>query len=193
MENKQKEVPRFFYIYTNGAFGAHSPQIIYTMKHKFILICALLCSLQIWAAIPSLVVKPLNGSECITALGDIGKVVYSDDSLYVYNVAKELVFSNLLSNVQHIRFSGEQPNAPTNVENTQSNSDMQVKVYPNPTQDILMVENAQGDVLRLYTMDGRLVVTQAVENGSAQVNVAELPTGNYLLLCANQSFQVIKQ
>ena len=27
-ENKQKEVPRFFYIYTNGAFGANFPQII---------------------------------------------------------------------------------------------------------------------------------------------------------------------
>ena len=25
-ENKQKEVPRFFYIYTNGAFGANFPQ-----------------------------------------------------------------------------------------------------------------------------------------------------------------------
>ena len=25
-ENKQKEVPRFFYIYTNGAFGADVPQ-----------------------------------------------------------------------------------------------------------------------------------------------------------------------
>ena len=27
-ENKQKEVPRFFYNYTNGAFGANFPQNI---------------------------------------------------------------------------------------------------------------------------------------------------------------------
>ena len=46
------------------------------MKNKFILICALLCSSQAWAAIPSLVVKPLSGKECITALGNIGKVVH---------------------------------------------------------------------------------------------------------------------
>ena len=26
IKNKQKEVPRFFYIYTNGAFGANFPQ-----------------------------------------------------------------------------------------------------------------------------------------------------------------------
>ena len=144
-------------------------------------------------AVPSLVVKPLRGAECITALGVVGKLVYSGDSLYVYDKAQTLVFSDLLANVQHIRFSDEQPNTPTSVENTQGESTLQVKVYPNPTQEVLHVENAQGDVLRLYSMDGRLVGTQAVENGSAQVNMAELPTGNYLLLSGKESFQVIKQ
>ena len=152
-----------------------------------------LCLVMIAKAEPSLVVKPLSGKECITALGSIGKVVYSGDSLYVYDAAQNVVFSDLLANVQHIRFSDEQPSTSTQVENTQTNNGLQVKVYPNPTQDILMVENAQSDVLRLYAMDGRLVVTQAVESGSAQVDMAELPTGNYLLLSGNQSFQVIKQ
>ena len=163
------------------------------MKNKFILICALLCSLQAWAAIPSLVVKPLSGKECITALGSIGKVVYSGDSLYVYDKAQTLVFSDLLANVKHVRFSDEQPSTPTSVENKQGNNALQVKVYPNPTQEVLHVENAQSEVLRLYAMDGRLVVTLAVENGSAQVNMAGLPAGNYLLLSGDQSFQVIKQ
>ena len=144
-------------------------------------------------AVPSLVVKPLSGKECITALGVVGKLVYSGDSLYVYDKAQTLVFSDLLANVQHVRFSDEQPSTPTNVENTQGENSLQVKVYPNPTQEVLHVENAQGEVLRLYAMDGRLVGTQAVENGSAQVDMAELPAGNYLLLSGNQSFQVIKQ
>ena len=128
-------------------------------------------------AVPSLVVKPLVGTECISALSTVGKLVYSGDSLYV----------------KHIRFSDEQPSNPTDVENTPSDNILKVKAYPNPTQDILMVENAQGDMLRLYTMDGRLLETQPLTNGSAQVNMANLPTGNYLLLSGNQSFQVIKQ
>ena len=144
-------------------------------------------------AVPSLVVKPLRGAECITALGVVGKLVYSGDSLYVYDKAQTLVFSDLLANVKHVRFSDEQPSTPTNVENTQGESTLQVKVYPNPTHDILMVENAQGNVLRLYTMGGQLVIIQPVNNGSAQVNMTELPTGNYLLISGNQSFQVIKQ
>ena len=162
------------------------------MKNKFILICALFYSMQMMA-IPSLVVKPLHGAECITALGVVGKLVYSGDSLYVYDKAQTLVFSDLLANVQHVRFSDEQPSAPTNMENTQCESTLQVKVYPNPTQEVLHVENAQREVLRLYAMDGRLVGTQAVENGAAQVDMAELPAGNYLLLCGKESFQVIKQ
>ena len=144
-------------------------------------------------AVPSLVVKPLRGAECVTALGVVGKLVYSGDSLYVYDKAQTLVFSDLLANVQHVRFSDEQPSTPTNVENTQGESTLQVKVYPNPTQEVLHVENAQSEMLRLYAMDGRLVGTQAVENGAAQVDMAELPAGNYLLLCGKESFQVIKQ
>ena len=38
VENKQKEVPRFFYNYTNGAFGANFPQIVNTMKKLFFFI-----------------------------------------------------------------------------------------------------------------------------------------------------------
>jgi hypothetical protein len=142
---------------------------------------------------PSLVVKPLVGTECISALSTVGKLVYSGDSLYVYDKSQTVVFKDLLLNVKHIRFSDEQPSTPTDVENTQSDNALKVKVYPNPTQDILMVENAQGDMLRLYTMDGRLLEIQPLINGSAQVNMTNLPTGNYLLLSGNQSFQVIKQ
>ena len=142
---------------------------------------------------PSLVVKPLVGTECISALSTVGKLVYSGDSLYVYDKSQTIVFKDLLLNVKHIRFSDEQPSTPTDVENTQSDNTLKVKVYPNPTQDILMVENAQGDMLRLYTMDGRLLETQLLINGSAQVNMTNFPTGNYLLLSGNQSFQVIKQ
>ena len=160
---------------------------------RFLLILGIFAMVGSAQAVPSLVVKPLSGKECITALGVVGKLVYSGDSLYVYDKAQTLVFSDLLANVQHVRFSDEQPSTPTNVENTQGESTLQVKVYPNPTQEVLHVENAQSEVLRLYAMDGRLVVTLAVENGSAQVNMAGLPAGNYLLLSGDQSFQVIKQ
>ena len=156
---------------------------------KIIVLSLALMSVSAFAAL-SLVVKPLSGGECITALGNIGKIAYSGDSIYVYDAAKTLVFSDLLVNIQHVRFSGEQP---TGVEDLQGNNATQVLVYPNPTQDLLHVKNAQADVVRLYTLTGSLVQTAQCQNGEVQLNVSSCPAGSYLLLCGNEAFQVIKQ
>ena len=160
------------------------------MKKIMVLSLALM-SVSAFAAL-SLVVKPLSGKECILALGSIGKIAYSGDSIYVYDAAKVLVFGDLLANVQHVRFSDEQPSAPTGVEDIQGNNATQVLVYPNPTQDLLHVQNAQAEVVRLYTLTGSLVQTAEVHNGEVQLNVSSCPVGNYLLLCGNEAFQIIK-
>lgn len=156
---------------------------------KIIVLSLALMSVSAFAAL-SLVVKPLSGGECITALGNIGKIAYSGDSIYVYDAAKTLVFSDLLVNIQHVRFSGEQP---TGVEDLQSNNATQLLVYPNPTQDLLHVKNAQADVVRLYTLTGSLVQIAQCQNGEVQLNVSSCPAGSYLLLCGNEAFRVIKQ
>ena len=159
---------------------------------KFIVLSLALLSFSAFAAL-SLLVKPLSGSECITALGNIGKIAYSGDSIYVYDCAKTLVFSDLLANVQHVRFSDEQPSTPTGVDDLQNNSTSQVLVYPNPPQDLLHVKNTQADVVRLYTLTGSLVQTTEVHNGEVQLNVSSCPVGSYLLLCGKEAFQIIKQ
>ena len=191
-KNKQKEVPRFFYNYTNGTFGANFPQTFIHMKNIFILICAVFCSVQSMAAL-SLVVKPLSGKECITALENVGKIVYSDDSIFVYDLTKELVFSDLLLNIQHVRFSEEQSSTPNNVENLQGINTTRIVVYPNPTKDVLHVKNVKVEQVRLYTIAGSLLQTVQVYNGEVLLNLSAFQTGNYLLLCGNEAFQVIKQ
>jgi hypothetical protein len=140
----------------------------------------------------SLVVKPLSGKECITALGSIGKITYSGDSIYVYDAAKTIVFCDLLANVQHVRFSEERL-TPTDLEDLQGNNATQVLVYPNPTQDLLHVKNVQADEVRLYTLTGSLMQTEPVKNGEVQLNVSSFPSGGYLLLCGNEAFQIIKK
>lgn len=159
---------------------------------KVIVLSLALMSVSAFAAL-SLVVKPLSGKECISALSQIGKIAYSGDSIYVYDAAKTLVFSDLLANVQHVRFSDEQPSTPTGVEDLHGNNATQVLVYPNPTQDLLYVKNTQAEVVRLYTLTGSLVQTAEVHNGEVQLNVSSCPAGSYLLLCGNEAFQVIKQ
>ena len=160
---------------------------------RFLLILGIFAMVGSAQAVPSLVVKPLRGAECITALGVVGKLVYSGDSLYVYDKAQTLVFSDLLANVQHVRFSDEQPSTPTDVEDVQCNNTTQVLVYPNPAQDVLHVKNAKADVVRLYTAAGQLVQTAQAQNGEVQLNVYSCSAGGYILLCGNEAFQVIKQ
>ena len=161
------------------------------MRKIFILIFALL-SLSMMAAV-SLVVKPLTGEECFAALSEIGKITFSGDSMYVYDTDKVIVFSDLLKNVQHVRFAEGQPSGPTDVDNTQDGSVVRMQVYPNPTQDVLHVENASGDKVRLYSAMGQLMQTVAVEHGMVEVDLSGCSAGGYILLCGNEVFRVVKK
>ena len=100
-----------------------------------------------------------------------------------------MVFSDLLANVQHIRFSDEQPNTPTSVENTQGNNALQVKVYPNPTQDVLYVKGTENTILRVYDMQGQLLQTAEGD----RLTVSSLSTGTYLLQIGTQVVRFIKR
>ena len=92
VENKQKEVPRFFYIYTNGAFGANFPQQQKTMKKLSLLLLTLTvcfftaCHKDIWAELENLdqrvtkleeLCKEMNTN--ITSLQTIVSVLQSND------------------------------------------------------------------------------------------------------------------
>ena len=92
VENKQKEVPRFFYIYTNGAFGANFPQQLKTMKKLSLLLLTLTvcfftaCHKDIWAELENLdqrvtkleeLCKEMNTN--ITSLQTIVSVLQSND------------------------------------------------------------------------------------------------------------------
>lgn len=151
-----------------------------------------LMSIGMTAAV-SLVVKPLSGEECMTALGLIGKITFAGDSMYVYDNDGEAVYGELVKNIQHIRFADGETSSPTDVENTQEWGGVSLKVYPNPTLDVLHVENASGEMVRLYNSNGQLVHQLCVRDGKVEMNMSGCATGNYILLCGNEAFQVLKK
>lgn len=61
-----------------------------------------------------------------------------------------------------------------------------IKVFPNPTVDILNIENP-GEVNRLefYSVEGRLIKSVQT-NGDAQISVGDLASGNYILRMWNR-------
>ena len=81
----------------------------------------------------SLVVRPIANTDQITALYSIGKLVYSADSLYLYDKEQMFIYGEQLAKVQHVRYSDEMIPIEVGSENTKNT--MQITVYPNPTSD----------------------------------------------------------
>ena len=140
----------------------------------------------------SLVVQPLLGAQSVKALTKVGKVVYSGDYLIVYDNDGSVVYRALFSEVQHVRYSDEAGQEdPVEVEMVDES--MSVVAYPNPTSDVLYVDNADGDVIRIYSFEGRLVQTVAVVDGQAFIDMSVYSSGTYILVSGTQVFNVIKK
>ncbi len=72
-------------------------------------------------------------------------------------------------------------------------TDDNINVYPNPTNDILFFEaNTIGEVL-IYDLDGKLIMKKQIENTKNEINVSSLATGSYVLkFMYYNGFKVIK-
>lgn len=139
----------------------------------------------------SLVVRPLSGSDCISVLQKIGKLTYSGDSLLVYDTGQTLIYGELLANVKHIRYSDEQ--IGPSVDNKQTSDYLEIAIYPNPTADVLYVDNVKDNTIRLYSTDGRLLQVHKASGDRVELNISNYASGVYILVCNNKAFNIIKK
>lgn len=139
----------------------------------------------------SLVVRPLYETDHITALSSIGKLVYSGDSLYLYDTEQVLIYGEELAKVRHVRYSDEKP--PIDVDVETQNLVSQVAIYPNPTTDKLYINNLEAGAVRLYTADGQLLQIIEAKESTTEVDMSAYPTGTYVLFCSGEAFSVIKK
>ena len=72
-------------------------------------------------------------------------------------------------------------------------TDDNINVYPNPTNDILFFEaNTIGEIL-IYDLDGKLIMKNQIENAKNEINVSSLATGSYVLkFMYRDSYKTIK-
>jgi hypothetical protein len=63
---------------------------------------------------------------------------------------------------------------------------LNIKIYPNPSKDFITVEMINLASIEVYTIDGRKMLHQDAENGSAKVDVSNLNSGLYLLRAYNK-------
>lgn len=142
----------------------------------------LFCSMQMMAT--NLVLLKSDGQQQLQDIATIGKWVYVGDDLQLLDKAGNVLAAEPLSNIKKITFavSGD----ATSTENVAEST---ILVYPNPTQDVLMIQGAEAQTLRVYDLQGRLL---KAEYGK-QMQVSNLSEGTYLLQVGTQVVRFIKK
>ena len=132
----------------------------------------------------SLVLLQTDGSQQLQDIAKIGKWVFTEENLQLIDKDGNVLAIEAIAEVKKITFSIS--NSETTTENVAINS---IVVYPNPTQDILHIAGITPQTLRVFDLQGRLLI---IDN-STQVNVSNLNTGTYLLQVGTQIIRFIKQ
>lgn len=149
---------------------------------KIFLFFAFLCSLQVMAL--NLVVEHRSGAELLQDIALIGKWVYVGDDLQLLDKAGSVLATEPLANIKKITFSVS--GSMTSVEDVQPSN---IVVYPNPTQDVLMIQGIEAQALRVYDLQGRMLL----QAEGTQVGVGQLTEGTYLLQIGTQVVRFIKK
>lgn len=148
---------------------------------RFVFFFALACVMPMMAM--NLLVEHRSGADLLQDVAKIGKWIYVGDNLQLLDKSGNVLATEPLANIKKITFSisGEVTATEDVVANT-------ILVYPNPTQDILMIQGVEEQPLRVYDLQGRLLQT---ENGT-QISVGNLAEGTYLLQIGTQVVRFIK-
>ena len=155
---------------------------------KLFLLFSILWTLSPLSAENSLIIQPLTGNEQANVLAQVGYVRVTQDSLFVFSHGDFLLSKAAIKDVRHIRYG--EPTQTTGIDDVQSVTTC--RVYPNPTQDRLVIENAEGEKVYIFDINGRLLQTANLLDGNATLNVSSLPQGEYLLLLNTQTVKFIK-
>lgn len=137
-----------------------------------------------------LIVQPLTGYEQTSALSQIGYLKVTQDSLFIYSHNGFLLSNIAIEDIRSIRFG--EPNDVTSIDNVQSVNTCHV--YPNPTQDMLIIDNTDCSKAYLFDINGQLLQQFVLnKDGSTAIDVSYLLQGTYILLLNTQPFKFIKQ
>ena len=153
------------------------------MRHKlFLSVMVLAFGAQMMGA--NLVLVKSNGQQEIQNVATIGKWVYVGNDLQLISHDGEVLAQESVLEIRKIVFA--KANTSTSPENA---GDKTIYIYPNPTQDVLIVNGIDTQVLRVFDMQGRLLKQ---EKGN-QVSVGDLADGTYLLQVGTQVTRFIKK
>lgn len=147
---------------------------------KIMLFLAISCSLQLMAV--NLSIQKTDNTQRLQDITKIGKLIFVENDLQLLDKAGKLLASEPITSIRKIIFVESQAAALESVETEM------LLVYPNPTQATLFIKGIDAQVIRVYDLNGRLLLSEY----GTQVNVSELSLGIYLLQIGTQVVRFIK-
>lgn len=151
---------------------------------KWLFLCLAVVAISVQATATNLVLSRSSGTQLLQDIAAIGKVVFVGDDLQLLAHDGTVLAQEPIAEVQQITFANG--SEPTSVEGATASG---IILYPNPTQDRLVVQGAEGQTLRVYDLQGRLLK----QTESTEVQVEDLANGTYLLQIGTQVVRFIKQ
>lgn len=147
---------------------------------KIMLFLAISCSLQLMAV--NLSIQKTDNTQRLQDITKIGKLIFVENDLQLLDKAGKLLASEPITSIRKIIFVESQAAALESVETEM------LLVYPNPTQATLFIKGIDAQVIRVYDLNGKLLLSEY----GTQVNVSELSLGTYLLQIGTQVVRFIK-
>ncbi|MDO9255477.1 MAG: T9SS type A sorting domain-containing protein [Bacteroidales bacterium] len=162
------------------------------MKQKLLLALLILVAgmNSLEADAQNLVIKTIDGKEAAKPLSTLKNMTFpggkllltytsgSTDSYSLTNISK-LFFGDAITGID------DQPLSETAGE---------LSVYPNPAENVINLKNAPEGIstVKIYRMEGVMVLNKEVSAGSLSIDVSNLAKGFYLLTLNGQAFKFIK-
>ncbi len=154
----------------------------HSIMKKIILACAIILG-SIPAMATQLIITTNTSTNIAHDIATIGKWVFVDNSLQLWDKDGNILASEELDNIPKIIF-GE--GVVTSVENCQK---QHISIYPNPAHETLIINGIESQPLRVFDMQGNMVLNKV----GTEINVTSLPNGTYLLQVGAQVVRFIKK
>ena len=142
----------------------------------------------------------LCGTFCFGQEGFVGGATSASSSTYTFTTAVGQVFS--ATNAQASLQSGILHNFNLTILGTSEYEDVQLMVYPNPTSQWLYLRADEKKLkhgsYKLYNAQGQLITESKITDNETVINMANYPTGMYLLTVSSDStepktFKILKK
>lgn len=159
------------------------------MKQKILLLIAGLCLALSSYSQDKLYVYLLTGESYQEALENIGSMTIADKTLRLYALDGQMLYEQSLKDVKKLTFKEE-----LSVEEIVGGQQVQLKAYPNPTQDAITISGLkEGETVRIFSTDGQLLKTFTAEGSEMQIEVSSYRKGIYILQAGINIIKFIKE